>query len=192
MPKMGSLLLYGLVCMLFSGCIDEPVRDNSVDTKFVNLARFIQEQTALLDSLNPPVDKKVRVGEKDEQQTLRDINWKKELELFLQADISKPAIQAGFEIEEQSGNVRVFRPRSGENPDIQYLKVSFDEQGRSIQAIEALISQSNYLYKSEKKISFQCKSNRQGQTQITAYQIAGFQQLIFNEQVPYEIQAKVL
>jgi hypothetical protein len=190
--RKGSLLFYGLLILLLSGCIDEPVRDASGTSRFVNIAGFIQEQTALLDSLNPPVEKKVLIGEKQEQQTLQQINWQRELELFLQADISKPALQASFEIEEQDKNIRIFRPKVGENPDIDLLKVTFDEKSGRIQAIEALISQENYLFQSEKRISLQCKTNAAGQTQIAAYQIKGFQKLIFNDKVPYTIQAKVL
>jgi len=168
------------------------VRDSSGNSKFVNVARFIEEQTQLLDSVNPPVDKKVLIGQNYEQQTLKDINWKRELEMFMQADISKPAVQAGYELEEQNKIVRIYKPKSGENPDIEYLKISFDEQGQQIQTIEAHISQWNYLYKSEKKISLQCKQNAAGKTQITAYQIKGFQKLLFNEEVPFEIEARVL
>jgi hypothetical protein len=189
---MSSLVLSFAVLLLLTGCIDEPVRDASSNTKFVNLATFIEEQTALLDSLNPAVDKEVRIGGKYERQTLQNINWQRELDLFLQADISKPALQAAYDIEDGPGNIRIFRPRTGENPNIQYLKVRFGEQGNEIKSIEAHISQSNYLYRSERKFSLQCKQNSSGQTQIAAYQITGFQKLIFNKEVPYEIQASVL
>lgn len=190
--RIGSFMLCCMLFFLISGCIDEPVRDATGTSKFVNVAGFIEEQTALLDSLNPAVAKKVLIGDKQEQQTLQNINWQRELELFLQADISKPALQASFDIKEQDKNIRIFKPREGENPDIDLLKVTFDEQSQKIKAIEALISQQNYLFESEKRISLQCIQNASGQTQITAYQIKGFQKLIFNDKVPYEIDAEVL
>jgi hypothetical protein len=178
--------------LLLTGCIDEPVREVAGNSKFVNLAQFIEEQASLLDSLNPAVEKKVLINQAYEQQILHNVNWGRELELFLRADISKPALQASYQIEEQDKQVRIFRPRTGENPDIQYLKISFDEQGQEIKSIEAHISQDNFLYRSEKKINLRCKQNASGQTQIETYQIKGFQKLIFNDQVPYEIQARVL
>jgi hypothetical protein len=190
--RTGSLLLVSFSLFFLSGCIDEPVRDTSGTSKFVNIASFIDEQTALLDSLNPAVEKKVLIGGKQEHQTLQNIDWQRELELFIQADISKPALQASFDIEEQDKNIRIFRPREGENPDINYLKVTFDEKNQQIKTIEARISQENYLFESEKMISLQCINNVSGQPQISAYQIKGFQKLIFNDKVPYQVEAKVL
>ena len=190
--KTGSLLIGCISLFFLSGCIDEPVRDTSGTSKFVNVAGFISNQTALLDSLNPAVEKKVLIGENQEQQTLQNIDWQRELELFIQADISKPALQASFDIEEQDKNIRIFRPREGENPDIDYLKVTFDEKNQQIKALEARISQENYLFESEKMISLQCITNASGQPQISAYQIKGFQKLIFNDKVPYQIEAKIL
>jgi hypothetical protein len=109
---MHSLVLPFAVLLLLTGCIDEPVRDASGNTKFVNLATFIEEQTTLLDSLNPAVDKEVRIGDKSERQTLQNINWQRELELFLQADISKPALQASYNVEDGPGNIRIFQAQN--------------------------------------------------------------------------------
>ncbi len=187
----GSLLFLCLLLLIISGCVDEPVRDQS-DNKFVNLSTFIEGQATLLDSLNPKVTKKVLINGKQEQQTLQDINWAKELVLFLQADISKPALQASYQVEEVSTGVRIYKPREEENPDIQYLKVSFEEGTNTIISVEALISRTNYLYHSEKKISLQCRKNTSGHTQIAAYQINGYQKLILGNKVPYQVEARVL
>jgi hypothetical protein len=190
--RMGSLLLYSACFLLLGGSIDEPVRDKTGNTQFVNLAQFINQQTIWLDSLNPAVDKKVVIGGESQQKTVQNINWRKELELFLQADISKPALQAAYEIEEVDKRIRIFRPKTNENPNIQYLKIEYEQQTNRIESIEAHISQSNYLYHSERAFRLQCKTTATGQTLITSYWIKGFQKLLFADRVPFEIEARLL
>ncbi len=130
-------------CLIWlTGCMDEPAA-RVEDSRFFNVTGFMENQVALLDSLNPKVSKKVLVDDTRDTKVLADVNWGRELELFIQADISKPAIQASYDVENSSNRVHLFRARGNENPNVKYLKVEFDEQNSQVIALEATISQSN-------------------------------------------------
>jgi hypothetical protein len=184
-------LLVGFISMALSSCSQEPASVKR-DTRFFDLAAFIETQSALLDSLQPKVRKKVTIGDTVEEKIVSETNWAKELELFNQADISKPALQTSYEVEEQSAQVRMYKAKANENPNVKYIKATLDSQTGQIVSLEALISRNNYLYRSEKKIWLQCRISPQGRSQITAYRISGKQKLIFNDQVPYQIEAEIL
>jgi hypothetical protein len=173
------------------GCSEEP-GSLKRDTRFFDLAAFIKAQSALLDSLHPKVRKKVTIGNTVEEKIVTETNWTKELELFNQADISKPALQASYEIENESEQVRIYKAKANENPKVKYIKATLDPKTGQIVSLEALISRNNYLYHSEKKIWLQCQISSQGKSQIKAYRISGMQKLIFNDQVPYQIEAEIL
>lgn len=182
------LLVAGLIS---TGCASEPAGIKK-DNRFFDLATFIEGQIVLLDSLHPQVRKKVRIGNTTEEKILPQTNWQKELELFVQVDISKPALQASYLVEEQSDRVRIYKARTDENPSVNYIRAEFDAGSGQILSLEVHISRSNYLYHSEKKIWLQCRINQQGKSQIASYWINGTQKLIFNDQVPYQIEAEIL
>jgi hypothetical protein len=186
-------LFASLLCLpfLMVSCQNEPA-NKMQDTRFFDLAVFIKEQITLLDSLDADVTKKVRIGDTYETKTIGNVDWAKELDLFIQADISKPALQASYNIENASNTIRIYKAKNKENPMVKYVKVEFDEPTGQILYIEALISQTNYLYHSQKKISLQCNKNAGNQHRIITYKIDGYQKLIFNDKVPYQIEAQIL
>ncbi|QHT66692.1 hypothetical protein GXP67_08485 [Rhodocytophaga rosea] len=186
-----SCMLIGFIGSVLFSCGQEPASLKR-DTRFFDLAAFIETQSILLDSLQPKVRKKVTIGDTVEEKIVSETNWAKELELFDQADISKPALQTSYEIEEQSEQIRVYKAKANENPNVKYIKTTLDSKTGQIVSLEALISRNNYLYHSEKKIWLQCRISPQGKSQISAYRISGMQKLIFNDQVPYHIEAEIL
>jgi hypothetical protein len=186
-----AYILMGLIGSVLCGCGNEAASLKR-DSRFFDLAAFIETHSSVLDSLHPSVRKKVTIGDTVEEKIVTDTDWNKELELFNQADISKPALQASYEIEEESGQVRVYRAKANENPNVKYIKATLDSKTGQIVSLEALISRNNYLYHSEKKIWLQCRISPQGKSQIIAYGISGMQKLIFNDQVPYQIEAEIL
>lgn len=184
-------LLIVYISVALAGCESEPASIKR-DSRFFDLSAFIEAQSALLDSLQPRVHKKVTIGDTVEEKIVTETNWAKELELFNQADISKPALQASYQIEEQAGQVRIYKAKANENPKVKYVKAILDSKTGQIISLEALISRNNYLYHSEKKIWLQCTIGSLGKSQIKAYRISGIQKLIFNNQVPYQIEAEIL
>lgn len=184
-----ALLLISM--LVLAACGNEPA-DVRKDTRFFDLAHFIEQQVNIMDSLQPQIRKRVKIGENQEEKIITETNWQKELELFVQADISKPAIQVSYQVEEAGDQVRIYKAKEGENPNVKYIKAQFDKASGQIVSLEAHISKSNYLYHSEKKIWLQCRLNSQRKSQVASYRIAGTQKLIFNEQVPYQIEAEVL
>jgi hypothetical protein len=183
--------ILGFIGFVLCGC-DNDRGSLKRDSRFFDLAAFIETQSSILDSLHPNVRKKVTIGVIMEEKIVTDTDWNKELELFNQADISKPALQASYEIEEESEQVRVYKAKGNENSNVKYIKTTLDSKTGQIISLEALISRNNYLYHSEKKIWLQCRISPQGKSQIIAYGISGMQKLIFNDQVPYQIEAEIL
>ena len=169
--------------------------DNASDSqhqakKFYDLKGFIEGQIVKLDSEKPVVLKVMEIGADRNQLSTKNIDWKKELELFSQADINKPAYSQSYSVIRSDSLNFEYVMKQGENLPVRYLKIQLNEAGGVPVKIEALLKSENKLYRSEKKIHLRClvKGNS---TQLVSYDISGFQKLAIMQEKPFSIQAEV-
>jgi hypothetical protein len=113
------------------------------------------------------------------------IDWQKELELFLQADLNKQSYQLSYNKEETPKMV-VYMLKEGESLPVKSLKIIFDED-KSVKHIEALIQTENYLYKSEKYLLMTLDKNH-----LTHYQIEGWQELFIGKKKNFKVDGIVV
>ncbi len=161
------------------------------DSRFVPVESLIEAQIKLLTSLNLKVEKQVRTDQGTETKVFSNINWQKELSAFRVADISKPGLQGAYTIESPEANVRVFRLKEDQNAEVQTLKIELGENDR-IKSLEATVDDQNYLYHTRRTFRLNFDRQVNGQYTVSAYQIAGSQKLIWSEENPFSVRAKVL
>src|SRR5690606_10005621 len=94
--------------------------------KYFLLKDFVEDQLVRLDRAS--VRKTTRIKGKEEKtvQQLGLEEWRKELHIFIQADINKSSLASAYYTEED-GHVTVHRLKEGEKSPIQEIKVAYED-----------------------------------------------------------------
>jgi ABC-type uncharacterized transport system auxiliary subunit len=178
MKKVIGLLTF---CALLSAC-NEEVRENQTK-RYFDLKGLIEKQIKILNTQKPVVEKLVIIADSSENQSVKTIDWAKELELFIQADLNKPAFIQSYQVDSSSMGVKYTLKKTEQLP-IKYLTISrLGEDGISI---EALVNNENYLYETERHLKLSIKNN-----EVTDYQIEGFQKIVFGDKKIFKINGKI-
>lgn len=170
------------ISLLLVGCTES---SNENATKYYyDLVGFINKKISLLTVNKPLTQKNLLIGEKTETIQTKDIDWKKELELFLQADLNKQSYQLSYDKDSTQNSV-VYQLKSGEKLPVRTLKIEFDEE-KSPKHIEALMQVENYLYQSEKHLSMDLEKK-----QLKNYQIEGWQKLFIGSKKSFKVVGNI-
>ena len=182
-------LLLSLAGLFFS-CQPSP-ETTSVKT-YYDLKGFLEKQVIGLNKQKPSVLKETKIGNSKDQKTTNAIDWNKELEIFLQTDLNKPAYKLSYVINRPDSTTYEYRLKDGEKMTVKYLKISVGLLSKQIEKLEAVVKQSNQLYHSEKQLLFTCAPAQNGQWQIKTYEVSGFQQLAMAEKKTFSVKGIVL
>ncbi len=162
---------------LLSAC-NEDVKDNQTN-KYFDLKGLIEKQIKTLNTQKPMVQKSIAMADSLENQSVKTVDWTRELELFIQADLNKPAFTQSYRVDSSSMGVK-YSLKEKEKLPVKYLSISrLGEDGISI---EALINTNNYLYETERLLKLSIKDN-----ELTDYQIDGFQKIVFGNKKVFKI-----
>jgi ABC-type uncharacterized transport system auxiliary subunit len=178
MKKIISLLIF---CALLSAC-NEEVKENQTN-KYFDLKGLIERQIKTLNKQKPVVQKTILMSENSENQVVKTIDWAKELELFIQADLNKPAFIQSYQVDSSSTSVK-YTLKETENLPVKYLNIT--KVGADRINIEALVNNENYLYETERHLTLSLKNN-----QVTHYQIGGFQKIVFGDKKNFKINGVI-
>ena len=172
--------------LLFLAACSQPQQAKRTNVYF-DLKGFLDQQIAALNAQKPLVSKTVLVGEQPETRQTRPVDWVKELDLFGQADLNKPAYANSYFTEEISKTTTTYRLKLGEDLPVQYLEVIKDENTNQLLKVKATLRTKNYLYESERNLSLTAANG-----QLTAYEIEGFQQLFYGDPEPFHLEGRIL
>jgi hypothetical protein len=176
-------IVYILSLMIgFSACQSESAEMKV--KKYYDLKGLVERQIEALKSEKPKVQKDILVNESTENQTVDSLDWSKELEFFLQADLNKPAFVSSYRVDSSSMGVKYFLKETEKLP-VKFLEIN--RMGEDGVEIRALVSNSNYLYDTERNLKLSLK-----QGQLIDYQIDGFQKVVFGKKKMFKVMGKVL
>ena len=151
--------------------------------KYFDLKGLIERQIKTLNTQKPTVQKSIIMADTSENQLIKTIDWAKELELFIQADLNKPAFVQSYQVDSSSMGVK-YTLKETEKLPVKYLNVNrLGEDGISI---EAYINTNNYLYETERHLKLSLRNN-----QVTDYQIDGFQKIVFGNKKKFKINGLI-
>ena len=176
-------IVYVLCIVLgISACQSESVEIKV--KKYYDLKGLMEKQIKVLKSEKLKVQKDISVNEVAENQTVDSLDWAKELEFFIQADLNKPAFVSSYRVDSSSMGVKYFLKET-ENLPVKFLEVN--RMGEDGLKIRALVTNNNYLYDTERNLKLSLK-----QGQLIDYQIDGFQKVIFGKKKNFKVNGKVL
>ena len=184
------ILLFTAIISIFLISCDNPKKDSVQIKKYFDLKGFMERQIAELDQKKPVVDKTMKMGEEQNSRSSNEINWKKELELFLQADINKPAYIQSYIVSRPDSSTYEYGLKQGQDLPVRYLKIKLDKANGMPVRIEAQLKSQNKLYESEKNINLSCQIKGES-CKILTYHISGFQKLATMEKKPFVIEAVI-
>ena len=110
------------ISLLLIGCT-ESEKPNSTKIYF-DLAGLVNQQVIELNKNQPLTHKNLAIEEKKEVLNTNKIDWQKELELFLQADLNKQSYQLSYN-KEETPQMAVYTLKEGENLPVKSLKIIF-------------------------------------------------------------------
>ncbi|MFT4032194.1 MAG: hypothetical protein QM669_07220 [Siphonobacter sp.] len=176
--------ILSLSSLVFLLACQSPESTSTQQTYF-DLKSFIVKQISVLEQQKPLVRKEVIVNEEAESLVTTKINWAKELDLFNQADLNKPAYTRSYFVDTLSVNTISYRLREGESLPVQFLEVIKDSTGQP-RKIKATLLDKNYLFETEQTLTMECQKGK-----LSAYQIEGFQQLFFGDPKPFKVSVMI-
>jgi len=187
--KLSAHIFPIIIILLLSGC-DQPQEKAKEKKIYYDLKGFIETQIEFLSEQKPIVDKVMSVSGKNESRSTREVDWKKELELFIQADINKPAYSKSYAVSKPDSLTSVYTLKTEENISVKWVRIQLDKTTGNPVLIQARLRSENKLYQSEKNVELHCKSES-NQWHLTSYSIKGYQKLATMDRKDFDIQAEV-
>ncbi|MBD2702090.1 hypothetical protein IC229_15675 [Spirosoma sp. BT702] len=182
-------ILFSIVPLLLSNCTN-PAQQNQAPV-YYDVVGFVQKQIAGLSAQKPLVSKTVSINEKRNQQNTHDINWAKELELFVQADINKPALRSSYVITRPDSATYQYTLKPEEHLAVQSLTVQLDATSHQPRRIEAVMQTSNPLYTSERHVLLESGPAAGREWQVKHYKLTGYQKLPYFNKNEFLVEGQV-
>ncbi len=183
---MRSVFPVFLFCLLLTACQNPAEQDQP--PVYYDVAGFVNKQIAELTALQPAVQKTVSIGNEQSQQTTADINWTRELGLFLQTDINKPALRNSYRIEQPDSITYIYTLKPTEEIlMVRSLMVKLAGPNGEPRRIEAVLQTDNPLYTSERHLLLEKNS---GNSSIH-YSVRGFQKLAYASKRDFTVDGRV-
>ena len=174
----------------FSACT--PTGEQNQTKVYYDLEGFVKKQIALLAKEKPLVDKAATIKQQTQKQQTRDIDWAHELELFVQADLNKPAFRSSYAISQSDPLSYTYTLKPEEDKlTVRSLSIQLDSATRQPRRIEALLRTKNLLYESDRHVLMTCAPSAGNEWRVQQYTIDGYQQLRFFERNDFGINASI-
>lgn len=196
------LTLIGLLGGL-SGCGSPPPEPGAsagtagapVRPVYYDVQGFLNEQIQHLNTTRPAVTKAVlEDGQPAETQQTRDIRWERELTLFQEVDINRPALRDYFTVTRQQDpatghTTETYHRKPDAYTMVEFLEVELDGQQR-LRQLRAATRQDNMLLYSHRDLAL--SATPVGNTsRITTYHIRGVQKLILADSTRYAVRGQI-
>jgi hypothetical protein len=186
---MKQTLLSALLLTLFGGC--QPNSEATQTKNYYDLKGFLETQIKLLNAQKPKVLKQTAVSATQDNQTVSNLDWAKELELFMQADLNKASYQLSYDTRILADSTYEYQLKATEKLPVKYLKIKLNT-AKQVARAEALILQENKLYNSEKHLLLTCGTSKNNVWQLKTYEVEGFQKLAFNDKKTFSVRAVIV
>ncbi len=165
-----------IYCLLFVlvSCAEKQVVETP---KYFDIKGLFAKQIVELSAEKPNFTKSVELNSESETKQLSAINWEKELEPFLAADLNKPAFTQSYDVVETDSTLR-YLLKIGEKKPISSIWMMKKRHKNQITFIEIASNDENLLYNWNKTLFATFEGNK-----LKKYSVKGSQKiLIFAEE----------
>jgi hypothetical protein len=160
MKNFASLSLC-VILFLFASCSKEAQEKKSEPGKFFDLVAYFSKEADALNATKPEVTKTIIKDGATETKTLSDsIDWKKELKIFSENSINKPAWKDSFSadtLKESSSNTITYKT-ADEKISVKEIVITTDSLWQPT-AISIKRDAKNFLYTSQQTLHYAPKKS---------------------------------
>lgn len=136
--------------LLLSACAGDPGRKEKREIYFFDLRGFFEKEAERLNAANKTVPKMVSRNNVTEKKRVQ-LNWSRELELFTESDINKPAWKSSYRI--RTGKDITEYIATDSNLKTRSVLIEKDGKGK-IRHIQIINKTSNFLYTSTENLNY--------------------------------------
>lgn len=143
--------LHFLLLILFVFACGKAEEVSDIQKEYFDIRGFFEKEAARLKKSKPLVEKRVAKNQSGEQKILNNIDWEKELALFRESDINKPAWKNSYLISREKHRI-LYRSK---DPALrtQTIEVIYSATGEIIQ-IKISNYVKNLLYTSSEQLNY--------------------------------------
>jgi hypothetical protein len=160
-----------LMSLIFISCNNEK---NLTNKKYFDLKGFSESIIKELEKQKPNVTKTWQIGNQTETKNIKEIDWTKELSLFVDSDLNKKAFVNSYVILENKNTIS-YNLKNGEALSVKKMKIEHLSEKDS-KRISISSSTSNYLFKTNSEIEMTVISGN-----LSKYSIYTIQKLFFSK-----------
>ncbi|MHC2993375.1 hypothetical protein OB13_18010 [Pontibacter sp. HJ8] len=186
--------ILGLLALLWATVACERPEPSASARRTVpyNLTGYLEQQTQRLQQEKPVVLKSVTTQNKPtETLETSDVDWAKELSIFQEVDLSRPALRDFYQEQHQllpdGSKATVFIKSEEAAAPVQRLQLLVSPS-QQLEHLEATVLEENILFYSKRKITLAAE---RGTGNLASYRIEGVQKLIFGDSLHYRIDANL-
>lgn len=191
---MGRYNIIGFVTLLWvTVACERPVPPVSEgEAAAYDLTGYLQQQTQRLQAEKPMVLKSVETQNKPtETIETSEVDWEKELSIFQEVDLSRPALRDYYKEQQQTlpngSTITVFLKSEDAVAPVEQLVLTVSPF-QKLERLEAVVLEENILFYSKRKITLTTES---GTGNLASYRVEGVQKLILGDSLRYRIDANL-
>ncbi|GEM_PF-2746883 len=186
-----------LLCLAFSlvGCNPTSNGDKAESTVYFSVAELLSEQIGLLISLEAQLEKRVISGETTELLELEPKDsaaWKSQLQLFFDADISRPGYAGDYDIEQLPaiGNISKTTYTALKKKNfVRVMECSFE--GELLKEIRLELSKKNEVFQLNQEL-FLFFNTETGVSRLSSFSITGDEDMQLKSPLDFDVKATVV
>jgi hypothetical protein len=186
--------IIGLLALLlgFSACERPAPPATDGAAPLYDLTAYLQQEIVRLQQEKPPVLKSVTTkGQPTETTETNKIDWEKELSIFQEVDLSRPALRDFYREDRQElpngSTMSIFTKAEEAAAPVQRLQLVVSPF-QQLEHLEADVLEENILFYSRRKITLVAEP---GTGKLSSYRVEGVQKLILGDSLRYRIDANL-
>lgn len=173
-----------LLFLVFSACQNA---DKAAGVqKYFDSRTWVENLVADLKARKPRVEKTWIYDRQTETAEVSDIDWEKELKLFLDADLNKSSFVMSYDSVKQP-YYTLYRLKPEENLPVKEFSVAFDSVTHAPVSISCVKQSQNYFFSTGSQISLSAEAGK-----LSGYEIRSVQRLLWFKPDSSYVSGKVL
>ncbi|HEY0246470.1 MAG TPA: hypothetical protein VGC01_12960 [Mucilaginibacter sp.] len=152
--KLNNYRVALIATLTFTFCLSacQPdLKETGSDMKYFDLKAYFKAKVSKLSTQNRPVLKTVTHNGVTETKTISINNWERELNMFSESDINKPAWKDSYSVQNTAGGSLIYIAK---DPELQTREIIINKDKDKVKSILIFNHTKNILYETNEKLTY--------------------------------------
>ncbi|MEH0156797.1 hypothetical protein V6R21_21885 [Limibacter armeniacum] len=170
------------IAAIAGGCTN-PESTTYQETNYFDIVKLVQSQIDYLESNKATVNKEVWLDGQHETTQVKQVDWQKELTLFVETDLNKPVLRGSYQVEKSSNKTTY----SAIEKNLEIQQVDVIRDGDQLKEVRIKLLEDNMLFTFEKNLvmTFDQASH------LNSYKVEGLKKVIFLSPSNFTIEGSI-